>query len=56
MANFLRVVTPQKNELPEINSLGKHSLTYVVLDKIFETFSWIILMNSTLEQDMQVPT
>ena len=52
MANFLRVVTPKKNELTEINSLGLRSLLYVVLDKIFKTFSWIILMNSTLEHDM----
>ena len=39
-----------------VNIWHLFSLVNGVFDKIFKTFSWIILMNSTLEHDMQFPT
>ena len=62
MANFLKVVTPSKRKMnlqkliAWVNISHLFSLVSGVFDKIFKNFSWIILMISTLEHDMQFPT
>ena len=61
MANFLKVVIPSKKInlqklIAWVNIWHLFSLVNGVFDKIFKTFSWIILMNSALEHDMQFPT